>query len=109
MKLSDVVRGVEIKDMSQENFNDLVYRPPLRDGDTIPAQKYINYDERRGYNSLASAEVVVDREQIRQIIDTSTENCIAENMTVEEVVACNTNAVYAALNSGSIISLKGEE
>ena len=38
------------KDMSWENRNDLVYRPPSRDGDVIPAREHINYDERRGYN-----------------------------------------------------------
>ena len=99
-RLTDVVRGVEEK----EEYSGAIYADGTLD-ENIEKEYGIS---RRAHNNLASAEVVVDREKIRQIIDTSTENCIAENMTVEEVVACNTNAVYAALNSGSIISLKGE-
>ena len=38
------------KDMSRENVSDLVYRPPLLDGQEIN-QTYINYDQRRGWNN----------------------------------------------------------
>ncbi len=39
----------EEKDMSKENTCDLLYRPPMRDGETREIH-CVNYDERRGWN-----------------------------------------------------------
>jgi len=39
----------EKKDVSEKNCNDLVYRPPLKDGDSF-TQIVINYDYREGFN-----------------------------------------------------------
>lgn len=44
----DHMEGMK-KDMSGEHTHDLVYRPPLRDGESRNIT-CVNYDERRGYN-----------------------------------------------------------
>jgi hypothetical protein len=50
------------KDMSGEFSHDLVYRPPLCDGDKINTE-YINYDQRRGYNqALAELRNAINTE-----------------------------------------------
>ena len=82
MKLSDVVRGVEEKDT--DGFS------PEEIGGKA-------WNRAKSYNSLASAEVVVDRERIFEIIVD-----IALPLKITEAIA-------TAIESGSIISLKEEE
>lgn len=92
MKLSDVVRGVEVKE------NKIGIPERLTD--------FCTKDFREGYNSLASAEVVVDREKVAEII---IKNDVPVECSYEHSVKKLAQAIATAIESGSIISLKEEE
>lgn len=91
MKLSDVVRGVEEKDLSG-----------YREGHGRGSEgHYLEY----GYNSLASAEVVVDREKIKESIRKWEGGQTLIKINYDSLA----QAIATAIESGEIISLKEEE
>ena len=91
MKLSDVVRGVEIKE----------YPKGIKSGVD---------EELEGYNSLASAEVVVDREKIAFMIKDKYWDTLEYNRDLLELHAKDlAKSIATAIESGSIIRLKEKE
>jgi len=83
MKLHEIVRGVEV---DGEN------------GATVWKHGYV-----RGYNSLAEAEVVVDKEQLDIVVQSNALYQIPKKV-IDDIV----KGVATAIESGAIISLKGE-
>ena len=86
MKIKDVVRGVEEKTYqnTREWMNGGAYRAD-------------------GYNSLASAEVVVDRDAMCKVARETLFDVDCD--LLEDIVS----VITTAIESGSIISLKGKE
>ncbi|MCK9324172.1 MAG: hypothetical protein M0P69_01610 [Bacteroidales bacterium] len=85
MKLSDVVRGVEVRKIGER-------------GDNYDRVDYIN----GGYNSLASAEVVVDSRAIANVIN----DMDLDRWDSDEALA---QAIATAIESGAVLSLKKED
>ena len=92
-KLYEVVRGVEVKELA---------------GYDEPYSSINRFHQRIGYNSLASAEVVVDREKIANIFLDWDRSRQASGSFVESVSTL-ANSIATAIESGSTISLKGEK
>ena len=88
MTIKDVIRGVEIK-----------YDNP----------KHIGHCD-RGYNSLASAEVVVDREKIKESINSALFYLGHIGSTLNDYdKKVIENYIATAIESGAIIRLKEKE
>jgi len=83
MKLHEVVRGVEVKEY------------PKGIGSGVD-------EELEGYNSLASAEVVVDSRAIANVIN----DMDLDRWDSDEALA---QAIATAIESGAVLSLKKED
>ena len=85
MKLSDVVRGVEKKDRKLNNGR----------------ESWVYFSD--GYNSLASAEVVVDREKLKALVNI--DGLLLRKDFENEV----TEAIATAIESGAVIKIKEQK
>ena len=98
-KLSDVVRGVEVKELGVE----------------VPTQVQGLRCKKEGYNSLANAEVVVLEDKIQDVLvrtfgcKPTKEDCSFESCKSWGRCECLRSNFTAAVSSGSMISLKEKE
>lgn len=91
MKLHEVVRGVEVKEY------------PKGIGSGVD-------EELEGYNSLASAEVVVDEKAIAMLMTKVSEDKYhGKAFTYNYMVDVIAQAIATAIESGAVLSLKKED